>query len=106
MADPNLWPYFARRFGLRQAALLEPFPGVAPTTRHLQKVIGEMQEQDIRLILSSTYFRDQYAKKVARETDAHIARMTDQVGVDKNATSYIEMIAANLNSVTTALAGP
>ncbi len=106
VADHNLWPYFARRFGLRQAALLEPFPGVTPTTRHLQKVISQMQEQDIRLILSSTYFRDQYAKKVARETDAHIARMTDQVGVDKNATSYIEMIAANLNSVTTALAGP
>ena len=106
VADHNLWPYFARRFGLRQVALLEPFPGVAPTTRHLQKVIGEMQELDVPLILSSTYFRDQYAKKVARETDARIARMTDQVDVDENAKSYIEMIEANLNSVTAALARP
>jgi len=106
VADHNLWPYFARRFGLRQVALLEPFPGVAPTTRHLQKVIGEMQQLNVPLILSSTYFRDQYAKKVARETDARIARMTDQVGVDENAKSYIEMIEANLNSVTAALNQP
>ena len=106
VADHNLWPYFARRFGLREVALLEPFPGVSPTTRHLQKVIGKMRELDVPLILSSTYFRDQYAKKVARETGARIARMTDQVGVDKNAKSYIEMIEANLNSVTAALARP
>jgi len=106
VADHNLWPYFARRFGLRQVALLEPFPGVAPTARHLQKVIGKMREQDVRLILSSSYFRDQYAKKVARETGARVAFMTEQVGVDETAGSYLEMVQSNLDRVTAALQQP
>jgi len=106
VADHNLWPYFARRFGLRQLALLEPFPGVAPTARHLQKVIAEMRAKQVQIILSSSYFRDEYAKKVARETGARVASMTDQVGVDETAGSYIEMIQTNLDRVTAALKNP
>ena len=104
VADHDLWPYFARRFNLRQIALLEPFAGVAPTARHLQEVIGQMRQEDVQLILSSSYFRDQYAKKVASETGAGIAVMVDQVGlVEEASTSYLDMIQVNLDRVRKAL---
>ena len=104
VADHNLWPYFARRFDLRQVDLLEPFAGVAPTTRHLQDVIRQMQQQDVKLILASSYFRDQYAKKVARETGATIAIMVDQVGLANEAgNGYLKMIQNNLDRVRDAV---
>jgi len=106
VADHNLWPYFSRRFGFEQLALLEPYPGVAPTVRHLQKVIEDMRAKQVQIILSSTYFRDEYAKKVARETGARVVSMTDQVGVEETASSYIEMIQTNLDRVTAALNHP
>ena len=106
VADHKLWPYFARRFGFREVELLEPFPGVAPTARHLQKVIEEMRAQKVELILSSSYFRDQYANKVARETGARVAFMADQVGIDESAGSYIEMTQTNLNRIRAALERP
>ena len=36
VTDHNLWPYFARRFGISVAGFLEPKPGISPTTKHLQ----------------------------------------------------------------------
>ncbi|HJO25434.1 MAG: zinc ABC transporter substrate-binding protein [bacterium] len=106
VADHNMWPYFARRFGLEQMALLEPYPGVAPTVRHLQKVIEEMRAKKVRIILSSSYFRDEYAKKVARETDARVATMADQVGVDPTGDTYLDMIQANVDRVLATLRKP
>jgi len=106
VADHNLWPYFARRFGLEQLALLEPYPGVAPTVRHLQKVIEEMRSGNVQIILSSSYFRDEYAKKVARETGARVVPMTEQVEGEPTADSYLGMIQANVDRVVSALKNP
>ena len=39
VADHDLWPYFARRYGLEVVGFLEPKPGVSPTTRHLGEVV-------------------------------------------------------------------
>ena len=87
-------------------ALLEPYPGVAPTVRHLQKVIEEMRAKQVRIILSSSYFRDEYAKKVARETGASVVSMAEQVGVGQSANSYLEMVQSNVDRVTEALKKP
>ena len=63
-----------------------------------------MRQEDVQLILSSSYFRDQYAKKVASETGAGIAVMVDQVGlVEEASTSYLDMIQVNLDRVRKAL---
>jgi zinc/manganese transport system substrate-binding protein len=82
--------------------LVEKLSQLAP--KHLQEVIGQMKREDVRLILSSSYFRDQYAKKVAAETGAGIAVMVDQVGlIDEANTSYLDMIQMNLDRVRKAL---
>ena len=40
VGDHNLWPYFARRFGIEVVGFFEPLPGVPPTTKHLSELIG------------------------------------------------------------------
>src|SRR5690606_18753377 len=56
VADHDLWPYFAARFGLRIHAHFEPKPGIPPTTRHLADVVATMKAHDVRVILSAPYF--------------------------------------------------
>ena len=54
--DHNMWPYFARRFGLRVIAHMEPKPGIPPTTQHLSEVSQQMRAQQVRLILANPYY--------------------------------------------------
>ncbi len=102
-ADHDLWPYFARRFGIEIAASLEPFPGIAPTTSHLQQVITNMQAQKIGVILSVPYFDRRHAERVAEKTGAVIADMAHQVGSRPGTDDYLSMVRYNVETLAAAL---
>ena len=50
------WGYFARVFGLKVAATVEPFGGMAPTANHNRKVELHMQQRGIKYILTEEYY--------------------------------------------------
>lgn len=103
VADHDLWPYFTERFGLRMVGFFEPKPGVAPTTAHLQELIGRMRRDDVRAVLSTPYFAPQHARMVARQSGAAIAAMAHQPGALGGADDYIGWIDANVRAVARAL---
>src|SRR5262249_42497333 len=49
IADHDLWPYFAKRFGISVAGFMEPKPGVSPTTSHLREVVETMKRDGIKV---------------------------------------------------------
>jgi ABC-type Zn uptake system ZnuABC Zn-binding protein ZnuA len=102
--DHKLWEYFARRFGLRPVATLEPLPGVAPTTRHLAEVVETMKQGHVGLILSSVYFDPRHASWVAERTGATIVPLAHQVGARDGAADYLSTIDYNVRALETALA--
>lgn len=101
--DHRLWEYFARRFGLRPVATLEPLPGIAPTTRHLAEVIAAMQRDRVDLILSSAYFDPRHARWVAERTGAKIVPLAHQAGARAGAGDYLAAIDYNVRSLANAL---
>jgi ABC-type Zn uptake system ZnuABC Zn-binding protein ZnuA len=103
VADHNLWPYFARRFGLAMIGYLEPKAGVPPTTRHLTALIARMKERNAQLILAAPYFPPRHAKLVARETGARIVRVAHEVGAYPGTESYLTMVDYNVGAVEAAL---
>ena len=103
VADHDLWPHFAARFGVDVVDFLEPKPGVAPTTRHLTAVAARMRAQEIRLILAAPYFRVRYAEKVTEASGGVIVPMTHQVGGRKGVDDYLSMIEWNVSQVLDAL---
>ncbi|MCI0650814.1 MAG: metal ABC transporter substrate-binding protein [Planctomycetes bacterium] len=103
VADHNLWPYFAARFGLKIVGFLEPKPGIAPTTRHLQALIAQMQSLKARLVLTVPYFDPKHAEFVARHTDAKVVKLAHQCGALDGTAEYVAMIAANVRAVAAAL---
>ena len=94
--DHDLWVYFARRFDLNQALLLEPKPGVPPSTHHLQMVVARMKEDGIKLILTTPYFDPRPARFVAGETGARIVALAHQVGARPGTDTYEAMLAYNV----------
>jgi ABC-type Zn uptake system ZnuABC Zn-binding protein ZnuA len=101
--DHKLWEYFARRFGLRPIATLEPLPGIAPTTRHLAEVVEEMKVDQARLILSSAYFDPRHARWVAERTGARIVPLAHQVGAREGTSDYLSTVDYNVRALQEAL---
>ena len=106
MADHDLWPYFAERFGLNVIGFFEPKPGIAPTTAHLGDLVVRMRAMNVRAILSVGYFAPQHAEFVARSTGAAIVPMAHQVGALDGTSDYIEFVTHNVQAVATALHMP
>jgi ABC-type Zn uptake system ZnuABC Zn-binding protein ZnuA len=103
VADHDLWPYFAERFGLDVIGFFEPKPGVAPTTAHLQSLVQAMQAKRVRAILSSPYFAVQHAELVSRNTGASIAPMAHQVGARPGTDDYVAFVDHNVRCLVKAL---
>lgn len=103
VGDHDLWPYFARRFGLNILAYLEPSPGVPPTTKHLQSVIGKMKESQVNFILTAPYFEPRHAAFVAKNTKAAVVPMAHQTGARAGCETYLKMVSYNHQKLMEAL---
>jgi ABC-type Zn uptake system ZnuABC Zn-binding protein ZnuA len=99
--DHRIWPYFARRFGIRLVAELEP--GIAPTTRHLTQVVSLIERKDVRLLLASPYFDARHARTVAERTGLPIVTLGHQVGALPGTDDYLSLIDENVRRVEEAL---
>lgn len=103
VADHDLWPYFAQRFGIEVVGFLEPLPGITPTTRHLAELAEQMKQQQVRAILAASYFNPQYAEKLAAATGARVVPMANQVGARKGVDDYAQMVDWNVRHLSDAL---
>jgi ABC-type Zn uptake system ZnuABC Zn-binding protein ZnuA len=101
--DHNLWPYFARRFGLRMVGFLEPKPGVPPTTKHVAWLIEHMRAEHAKLILSAAYYDPRHARFVSEHTGAAVVRIAHQAGAREGTDTYMEMLDHNLRALAAAL---
>lgn len=101
--EHRFWAYFAHRFGLQLVGTLEPFAGVAPTTRHLAKVVALIESQQVPLILSSAYFDPRHARWVAERSGARIVPLAHQVGARPGVDDYLAVLDYNLAQLLEAL---
>src|SRR5438874_3267550 len=51
VAYHNSWPYFARRFRLDFAALIEMKPGVPPSPAHLAEIVRTMRARNVQIVV-------------------------------------------------------
>ncbi len=97
--DHRYWPYFAQRFGLELVDTLEPKPGIAPSTRHLQRVIARIRAEGVTLLLATPYFDPRHARFVAEQTGVRVVPMAHQAGSRSGADGYLEAIDHNVREV-------
>ncbi|MBC7288587.1 MAG: zinc ABC transporter substrate-binding protein [Armatimonadetes bacterium] len=105
VAYHNTWVYLSHRYGIRIPIYLEPLPGIAPSAKHLARVIETMKQRNINVIVVQTYYPRKIAESVARQTGAEVITLAGYPRELPGTDSYIEMMEYNLRALRKALLG-
>jgi ABC-type Zn uptake system ZnuABC Zn-binding protein ZnuA len=102
VAYHNSWAYFARRFRLDIAGLVEPKSGVPPSASHLAATIRLMREKNVRLLIREPHEPERDLAFIAGKTDARVVTLAGSVGATPAAQDYIALFDANIDALVQA----
>jgi zinc transport system substrate-binding protein len=91
------WTYFAPRYNLVQAAVVEPFPGREPSPRYLAALAQLMRREQVRAVVIEPQLSVTAAQALARETKARIGLLDPYGGPDvPERESYLALMRYNV----------
>jgi zinc transport system substrate-binding protein len=73
------WTYFARRYGLVEAAVIEEAPGKEPTTKEQMRIIDLVKELNVKAIFAEPQFSTKVADTIAAGSGAKVL-LLDPIG--------------------------
>jgi zinc/manganese transport system substrate-binding protein len=79
----ELFNYFLKHYGIKSIDNLEPIPGIKPNSKHALKLIDEIKDQNVKLILQDVYHEHKTAKFIGQKTGARVAEIPHDVGAVK-----------------------
>jgi zinc/manganese transport system substrate-binding protein len=91
IAYHNEWCYFEERFGLIIVDFLEPKPGIPPTPAQLVKIISEIKNNGIKVIITSPYFTTSSSDVVSNQTGAKTIILGTSVGAFDGIKDYFDL---------------
>ncbi len=103
--DHNMWPYFARRFGIEVIGHMEPKPGIPPTTSHLRELVQRMKVEGVKVVLAAPYYDPRHARFISENTGARVVNLAHQVGAREDTDTYLAMLDYNVRQLATSLGG-
>jgi ABC-type Zn uptake system ZnuABC Zn-binding protein ZnuA len=89
------WVYFAKRYGLVQAAVVESIPGREPSPDDIARIVKVARETHARAIFAEPQFSPKAAKVIAEESGAQVVFLDPLGGVPGRET-YIDLMKYNL----------
>jgi zinc/manganese transport system substrate-binding protein len=97
------WPNFMERFGLNVIGYVEPKPGIPPSPSHTLDLIGEMKNQDVKLIVVEPYFDLKTPQAIANQVGGKVLILAPSVGGTKEASDYIQLFEYDVNLLASTL---
>jgi zinc transport system substrate-binding protein len=100
IAMHSAWGYLAKRYGLRQIAAIEPFPGKEPSARYIAAVVALARKQHVRTIFAEPQLPIKAAHVIAGEIGGKVL-ILDPVGDAKVAgrNGYLPLMRTNLATI-------
>jgi zinc transport system substrate-binding protein len=89
------WDYFARRYGLKVAGVIEEAPGKEPTPKHVQRILDAVRKMRTKVIFAEPQFSPKIADAIAQEAGGQVL-MLDPIGGGKGRETYIALMKYNL----------
>jgi zinc transport system substrate-binding protein len=96
------WDYFARRYGLTVAGVIEEAPGKEPTPKHVQRILDDVRKMRAKVIFAEPQFSPRIAEAIAQEAGARVL-MLDPIGGGKGRETYIALMKYNLGMMDKAM---
>jgi ABC-type Zn uptake system ZnuABC Zn-binding protein ZnuA len=96
------WEYFADRFGMKVYGTIELKPGIDPTPKHIEQLIGGMKADHVPIVVREPQFPEKVPRLIADQTGAKLVKLPIMPGGVPNTPTYIEMIDYNLRTMVEA----
>jgi ABC-type Zn uptake system ZnuABC Zn-binding protein ZnuA len=93
------WAYFARRFRLDIAGLIEPRPGVQSSPAHLARLIRLMRERNVGIIMREPHEPERDAAFLAAKTGASVVTLAGSVGATPQAADYMALFEVDIDAL-------
>jgi ABC-type Zn uptake system ZnuABC Zn-binding protein ZnuA len=96
------WVYFADRYGLVEAASIEPVPGREPSPRELRALVEEGRRGGLGRLFTEPQFPPAAARVVAREAGLELT-LVDPIGGVPGRATYPELMRFNADAFSRGL---
>ena len=98
------WDYFARRYGLESAGIIEAAPGRNPTPIQIKNIVAMIKKYHIRAVFAEPQLNPRAAEVIAREAEVDVLLLDPLGGPNlKGRNTYVELIKYNLNVMQEAM---
>jgi zinc/manganese transport system substrate-binding protein len=95
--------YLFERFGLAKAGAIEDRPGIPATPAHLARLIQDMKQGGVRLVVVEPWTDIKLAERVAQDAGAKVRILAPSVGALKEAKTYLETVDYNVRTLAEGL---
>jgi len=98
------WAYFARRYGLESAGVIEEAPGRNPTPLQIKSIISAVRQYHIRAVFAEPQLNPRAAEIIAKEAHVKVL-LLDPIGGPKlpYGNTYVNLMLHNLNVLKEAM---
>ena len=98
------WDYFARRYGLEAAGVIEVAPGRSPTPIQIKHIVDQIRQYRIRAVFAEPQFNPRAAEVIAKEAGASVLLLDPLGGPNlKDRSTYTDLLKYNLNVMQEAM---
>ena len=99
----NDFIYLLTRFGLVKGGAIEDRPGIPATPAHLARLIQDMKQEKIKLVVVEPWNDYKLAERVAQEAGATVRVLAPSVGALKEAKTYLDTVEYNVRTLADGL---
>ncbi len=94
----NSWIYLEQWLGLKQVAVLEPKPGIPPSSSHLSKLLSVLQKSPADIILIASYQNDRSARWLSQKTGVPVVKLAFSPTENQTLIQWFDQIMSQLVS--------
>ncbi|MDX1762887.1 MAG: metal ABC transporter substrate-binding protein [bacterium] len=100
------WSYFAKRYGLVEAGVIEEAPGREPTPVELARIVQSVRDSSAKVVFSEPQLNPKAAEVLAREIGGVVLEL-DPVGSPekRDRSTYLDLMRYNLSILQQGLSG-
>lgn len=95
--------YFARRYGLTEAAVIEIAPGREPTPGHIRRIVENIKKYKVRVVFAEPQLSSRVAEVIAREAGVKVLMLDPLGGRPPYGDDYLRMMRHNLSMLEQAM---
>lgn len=99
----SVWPYFARRFGLKVAGIIVTQMGTETSSNEVNSLIQLIKKQNIRVIISEPQLSQTIPQMIASKTGAKVVTLSSLTGEIPGTETYISLIEYNVHQIIDAI---